>query len=602
MIEHMLVRRMKTPSLKKLQTAIICIGITVTVFGFLTHFYVPSEIRSNYPIRLEASSYSTNRISFSAVDVDYTLQIHLRLDFLYQNLSAYLLEASEFERFSTGTPLYEVAKIAEFTGFPTYEWELTPIEDIDFYVVIFNNNSVPVFCGYYYTILPSTFFLTLSIGFIGLFVILAGFGWQLVGWKRYFIIGLGINFVLFYLRTFALVGDVFSFSAILDLTIEPYKDYVFFYLRWVPELWEGVWPYSLDISSTMVDYVYPPLWIYTIGLLGSTPAWLPGLILFAFNMATGVVVFGITHELTQDEKRSAFAMMVYMLNPLTLLYGSYLWLNPTPYVFFVIMSFYLALKNRKTQSIVAMAAAVLYKQFAIVFFPLLIIALVKQDKDLDLRRSLVSLSKYFLIFIAVIGLVSVPFLLVDSNAYIGSLFTRFTTPESLATFHPELSWPINFNTFFVWISGPNVITWAIAYLIAYYILLGSSLILIYISFARFRSFNQTEAQNGASRNKQVIVEALFWSILLILALQLFFPRGAYKFYLLILVPFVSILFDHHDLKLSQTGEFAIKKHHFTPIVFSLAVMLCFRLVYFWIILVWAVFLLWKSGRIKKILK
>ena len=197
---------------KQLQTAILCIGIAVAVLGFSMHLIIPSEIRSNYPVRLEASSYAADEISFTTGDAEYTLHIHLRLDFLYQNLSAYLLDVSEYERFSTGTPLNNVAKIAEFTGSPSYEWELTPTGDIDIYVVILNNNSVTVFCGYYYTIIPSTFYLTMSIGFIGLFVILAGFGWQLVGWKRYFIVGLGINFVLFYLRTFALVGDIFSFG------------------------------------------------------------------------------------------------------------------------------------------------------------------------------------------------------------------------------------------------------------------------------------------------------------------------------------------------------------------------------------------------------
>ncbi|MFX1561446.1 MAG: hypothetical protein ACFFBL_12725, partial [Promethearchaeota archaeon] len=72
---------------------------------------------------------------------------------------------------------------------------------------------------------------------------------------------------------------------------------------WIPALWEGAWPYTLSAASQMSGYIYPPLWIYTVAALGSTPAWLPGLILFAFNMATGVVVFAISKELTGDEKR-----------------------------------------------------------------------------------------------------------------------------------------------------------------------------------------------------------------------------------------------------------------------------------------------------------
>jgi hypothetical protein len=401
---------------------------------------------------------------------------------------------------------------------------------------------------------------------------------------------------LFYIRVFTLVSNVFAFSYITELTIEPYNDYVIFYLRWVPALWSGAWPYTLDMTSRMISYSYPPLWIYTIGLLGSTPPWLPGLVLLTFNIATGAVVYGISRELTHDEKRSVFAMMLFLLNPFTLVYGSYLWLNPTPYVFFVALSFYLALRGRKTESVIGMAVAVLYKQFAIVFFPVLVIVLVKQDNNVDLRRGLVAATKHGLIYSSLIGLASIPFLLVDASAYIGSMFVGGSTPESLAAFHPELSWPVNFNTFFVWIGVPGVIAWAIAYLLAYYILLGLSLILIYISFARFGLSEETEAQRGESRAKKVTTEAIFWSILMILALHQFFPRGSYKFYLLALIPFISILFDYRDLTLERTEPFHFQKHYLMPMVVSWVVFVCFRLVYFWILLVWALFYLHKGNR------
>jgi hypothetical protein len=321
------------------------------------------------------------------------------------------------------------------------------------------------------------------------------------------------------------------------------------------------------------------------------------LVLLTFNIATGAVVYGISCELTHDEKRSVFAMMLFLLNPFTLIYGSYLWLNPTPYVFFVALSFYLALRGRKTESVTGMAIAVLYKQFAIVFFPILVTALVKQDNDVDLRRGLVAATKYSLIYASLIGLVSIPFLLVDANAYIGSMFVGGSTPESLATFHPELSWPVNFNTFFVWIGVPCVIAWAIAYLLAYYILLGLSLILVYISFTRFGLSEKTEAQGGESKAKKMPTEAIFWSILVVLALHLFFPRGSYKFYLLALIPFITVLFDYRDLTLERTEPFRFQKHYLMPMVVSWAVFVCFRLVYFWILLVWALFYLYKGGQI-----
>ena len=176
------------------------------------------------------------------------------------------------------------------------------------------------------------------------------------------------------------------------------------------------------------------------------------------------------------------------------------------------------------------------------------------------------------------------------------MFIGSPTPESLATFHPELGWPVNFNTFFVWVGVPSVIAWGIAYLLAYYVLLGAFLVLIYISFARFRSSENIEVQRE-DRAKRVITEALFWSILIVLILQIFFPRGSYKFYLLALTPFISILFDYRDLKLERTEPFRFQKHYLMPILVSWVVLVCLRLVYFWILLVWAFLYLHKGGQI-----
>ncbi|UCH05053.1 MAG: hypothetical protein JSW05_02525 [Candidatus Thorarchaeota archaeon] len=466
---------MRKPDRKQLQVAVICIGVVIAVFGFSIHFVVPGETRSGYPITVEASSYVVDEIRFSPGTDDYSFRLYLRLNFLYQNLSAYLLSETEYERFSTGTPIGEVDTIANFAGSPDYEWETSPSGDINLRIVIFNNNTVRVFCGYYYVVIPATFSSSLTIAFAGLFVALAGLGWYLVGWRRYFILGLAVNLALFYVRVFTLVADVFAFSVLLEQTIEPYNDYLFFYLRWIPNLWEGAWPYTLDPTSMMSGYVYPPLWLYTVGLLGSIPSWLPGLILFSFNVATGAVVFGISHRLTHDEKRSVFAMTLFLLNPITLVYGSFLWLNPTPYVFVVTLSFYLAVKGRKSGSIIAMAMATLYKQFAVVFFPLLVLALVRQDRSVDLRRGVLAFVKHSTLYAAFVCLVSLPFLFVDSEAFIGRMFIGSPGPESLATFHPELGWPVNFNTFFTWVGVPDVIVWAIAYLLAYYVLLGLSL-------------------------------------------------------------------------------------------------------------------------------
>jgi hypothetical protein len=342
----------------------------------------------------------------------------------------------------------------------------------------------------------------------------------------------------------------------------------------------------------MSGYIYSPFWIYTVGALGSTPAWLPGLVLFLFNMSTGLVVFLISKELTDNDKRSIFSMLLFLLNPFTVLYGSYLWLNPTPFVFFVILSFYLALKRQAYLSVTSMALAVLYKQFAVLFFPLLLLLLIKDNDNVRTRKSLIDFIRYSVVYCGIVLIGSLPFLIVNAEAYIERVLIVGYPPSLLMTFNPSTGWPISFNTFFLWIGIPSLITDVIAYLLAYYIPLAISGLLIFVAFARF----QVDSTSEEDRVKKLVKLVIFWSIILVMAFQLYYPRGAYKYYLLMLVPFISILFDYQNLGLESTESFTFKKSHLYPIVISLVVVVCFRLVYFWILVIWILFYLRKSGR------
>ena len=579
---------------RSLQRGLILFGIVIAVIGLAFHFAIPSDVRSEYPKQMQPSTYAVDNLALELDATEYMFHLDVNLDFGYENLSAYLVDADEYSRFTSGTSLSDLVYLVEFVDSPRYAWETIVTEDLDFYLFILNNNTYEVFCGYQYSILPSTFFPTLTIGFVGFFVTLLGLGWYSSGWRKFFVLGVSVNLVFFYLRVYTLVTStigfphLFSIPYFFDWLIEPYNDYRFFYLRWIPALWEGAWPYTLDPASQMSGYIYSPLWIYTVGILGASPAWLPGLILFTFNIATGLIVFAISKELTGDERHSIFAMLLYMFNPFTLFYGSFLWLNPFPYVFFVMLSFYLALRKQHTHSVASMAIAVLYKQFAVVFFPLLLLLLIKDSVTIDKRSALRKFLTYTGIYAGIVLLASIPFLLVDSEAYLGRVVFLTYSLDHLTTFIPSPGWPVSFNTFFLWIGTPSIVTTAIAYLLVYYILLGVPCLLIFITYARFR---QNAAEN---RTKELVKQALFWSILIVMLVQLFYPRGTYKFYLAILTPFISILFNHNDLRCLSTEPFRFEKTHLTPLIVSFLVFICFKLIYFWIILLWLLFYLRKS--------
>jgi hypothetical protein len=116
-----------------------------------------------------------------------------------------------------------------------------------------------------------------------------------------------------------------------------------------------------------------------------------------------------------------------------------------------------------------------------------------------------------------------------------------------------------------------------------------------VAFARVK----VEYEPQEIRGKKLAVHALFWILIIVLLVQLFFPRGAYKFYLLALTPFISIFFDYKDMTLSPNGSFTFKKRHLFPVLMSLAIFLCYRNIYFWILFAWVLFYLWKWGTLSR---
>jgi hypothetical protein len=576
------------------QRGIIVLGIVIAVAGFALHFSVPGTTRSGFNVIVEGSSSAVDYVFMGLGDVDYEFGIEMLPPEQYQaeNTTGYLLTSTEYERYASGTPIQDVDVLLQFGSGERMSYEVSLNAELDLYIVFFNYGSDLVSWTYYYVILPFGFYQTFTFGFSGLFIILAGLGWIFTGWKRYFVFGVSINLILFFLRTFTLASYSLGLPEIFEelIHVELYNDYQFFYLSWVPSLREGAWAYSSDLAI----YLYPPMWIYTVSILGSVPSWLPGVPLFAFNVGTGYFVYMIAKSLTHDEKYPIYAMILYLLNPFTLFYGSFMWLNPTPYVFFTMVSFYLALTEKEELSIAAIAFATLYKQLAVVFFPILSIVLLKKrlgTKRIDHVRGFI---KHTIIYAGIVFLVSLPFLIVSPEQYLNQMFLWNTGRyDTLRTFIPGLWMTVHLNTFFLWLGAPSWFTDIMALLLVNYVFLIICALVVYGTFAIFKP------QDAQGRAKELVTQALLWGFVAVMCVQLFYPRGAYKFYLLALAPFVSILFDYRDLEMKQEDS-GFKRHHIVPIVLSWIVFLCYRFVYFWILGAWLIFYLWKSGGLSRI--
>lgn len=581
-----------------IKKGIILIGVLIAITGLVLHLSVPGTTRSGFPVNVEPMSTTVENLLIPHTS-GYGFGIDLmgpeQIDF--SGTTAHLLTVAQYNDYLSGTPLNETGTLISLLNGGRDSFEMILTEDLDLFLVFTNAGNETIPWTYYYYALPTTFYSTFAVAFAGAFITIIGFAWFLNGWKRWFLTALSIQSLLFLARVFTLSTYSLNLPDIFwDLIhTELYNDYQYFYLSWIPRLWEGAWAYSADLAV----YLYPPLWIYTVGLLGSTPSWLPGLVLFTFNAATGVLVYEIVNRLTDDDTRAKIAMMFYMLNPLTLFYGAFMWLNPTPYVFFTMLSFYFALTQREEYAVIAIAIATLYKQFAVVFFPILVILLIKRKMDLRVKDKIVSFLKHTTIYVGIVGLVSLPFLIASPTEYLNQMILWNTgTFERLRIFIPDSWMTVHANTFFLWLGFPAWFTDFLAGLIINYVFLILCGILVYGGFTFFKP----EEVNEEDRFKSLFMKAILWGFIAVMSVQLFLPRGSYKFYLLALAPFAALLFDYKDLGFNLRIEFRFQRHHLFVILMSLAVFLCYRFVYFWLLGAWVIFYLWKSGELKRITK
>ena len=588
---------MRGVRLNSREKALVFTGLIIASIGFSLHFIVPGSGRSGIVIAIEPMDVTVESISLSSGSVKQ----YFLLDLLGSNqtdFAVYLLSESQFESYDSGTPISNLSEqiVLDTDGRATYHTIVNG--NLNLFLVMVNNGSERMFMSYYYSFLPASFFYTATIGFIGVFLLLFGFIWHYSGWKRYFLMGLSINLVFFLVRIFTLVNFSLGLpDAFLDVIhVELYNDYQFFYLSWIPSLWEYGWPYSAHLPV----YLYPPLWIYTVGIFRSTPPWLPGIVLFSFNVATGILVYKIAKSVSTNEKKATVAMLIYLLNPITVGYGSFMWLNPTIFVFFSTLSFYFALNNRTNLSVVSLGVATLYKQFAVIFFPIIAMLLIKQVVDCTRKTVIIQFLKHTLLYGMIVGLVSLPFLIITPNEFFSQVLgSNSLSLAQLTNFNSNLTIPVHFNSFFLWLFGSSIFTDITAQLLQRYILLALCGIVVYGAYATYGGHHNEESLVDT---KKIFMKAILWSFIAVLCLHTFFPRGVYKFYLLALMPFAALLFDYRDLNLKEQESFSFEKHHlFVPLI-ATVIFLCFRFIYLWIVVAWAWFYFYKSGELSRIRK
>ncbi|MHA1135243.1 MAG: hypothetical protein ACTSSE_02025 [Candidatus Thorarchaeota archaeon] len=362
--------------------------------------------------------------------------------------------------------------------------------------------------------------------------------------------------------------DLFGYTVYYNF--EGYLDYDYYYNSWGQQFIKGISPYSDIFDSSEIGgdfyntpYFFPPLYVYMCALGVSLPMgpFGIGFLLTLFGYFTAFPIYGISTYLSQNNRVGAVAAATYLFNPIVLFYTVFEWLNPAPFVFFAILSFFLLMRGNRLSGTLAMAASILFKQTALfLVLPLLAYLLKKTPvknavvteeglkpagDDFD-PRGIVKMAIQVLVFVVAISL---PFLM-DIGNYIYYVFQRpggFLMTD--VTVLPNPSQPISFAVLFISLNAIiqnlnaslGLMLPEIPESVVQLVNLGTyyTIILVTVMIPIFLKMLLTEKDDTNLR--QYWSKMMFLSLLLMICLHLFSPRGIYKYYCVLLIPFFSIL-------------------------------------------------------------
>lgn len=471
-----------------------------------------------------------------------------------------------------------------------------------YYLIIINNNENNVNVVYYLSHASIFYYYGLfGLGF-GLYLILATYIYYETSWKKYFFLGIGVNILFFFARA-ALLNMNFALTTIgnPEIHLEFYSDFQFFYVTWTRLLMQGVSPYS----DQMQYYIYPPFFILTLGLfdLLPFPTWKLALPFLGSIIGTGFLIFKITLIITHNEKSSATAMFFYFTNPITIFYGSFIWMNPSLYVFFVILCLYFLLLKKPLCASGFLAIATLYKQFALLFFPIILISLVINQDNSSESKSWLKIKiilQSLIIYAIPIVILSLTFYLIDGMNYISRVVYHISYDfDYLTHLNNQIGAPVNFNTFFLFMDMPIALTNIIAWVLRYYILFGIIYLGIILGLIFQKPFSKSVSEN-CNEDRKFYYTILFGGLIFSFCLILFYPRGSYKYYLLILIPFFC-LFPLYSTNHTQKETGNSKWVHIIPqfilLCLSWVIIFISRYVYFMVLFVLLIYcLFWNHNQ------
>jgi len=354
-------------------------------------------------------------------------------------------------------------------------------------------------------------------------------------------------------------GSIDIFGYTLHYEFEGWADYDYYYVTWANQFLKGLMPYTESFETIVVrgreyavPYFFPPLFLYlcVAGALLPIHPYGIGALISLFGFITAFPVYGIANYLANNRTRAALSAAAYLFNPLVLYHTTFEWLNPAPFVFFIFLGFYLLMKQHRLSGTLAVITAALFKQTAFFFGLPLIAYLLKRAPERGLEQpesdsnteendeeagdelDLFGFVKFALLAVAYAAMVSFPYLL-DPGTYLEYIFQRAGASllEDLSS-PPAGNQPITFTVLLIVLGASPEITQVVNLMNYYSIGLLAGLLPLF-ALMLFEKKNDDRLRSYWKR-------MFFLTMLLIIWLHLWSPRGIYKYYLVVVIPFLCI--------------------------------------------------------------
>ena len=402
------------------------------------------------------------------------------------------------------------------------------------------------------------------------------------------------------MQTWTGTGQLNLFGFTIHVQFEGWADYSYYYQTWGNQFLSGYTPYTTLFDYPTPDhyspYFFPPLYVYLCALGNLLPFGNFGIavLLCLFGFATAFPIYGIAKYLSQNKRVGEIATATYLLNPLILFHVTYDWLNPSPFVFFMMLSFYLIMKQRRLSGTLAMVTAALFKQTAFFLALPLIAYLIRvapskgipnsedaETKDVDEQvpgdqldvRGFLKLSIIVIVFVVAL---SIPYIL----DFLNYAFYIFLKPGSALltdiTTLPPSNAPITFTVFLMVLGAPSVVIQFVNLATSYSLLMLIGVVFLFVPML----LEVKDDRNLPSYWRRM----LFLTLLLMLSVHIFSPRGIYKYYFVALIPFFSILSCERMVSRGVGKIPASLSMIINPFVVTLAILMPSRLVYIGLIL------------------